>query len=156
MRKILSLSMWAWPVNFWHDPCLINFMETTTNSFPNTRRDAENLKNTAVEAVKDLKDTASTHLGRAKDDVSNLKDTAVDAAQDLKSTASGHVQKAKQQLGDLATHAREEGGAQLEQVKGQFADVVSAAREYVSTRPLGSIGVALAVGFLFGLTRRSR
>lgn len=125
-----------------------------TEAFSNTRQDVANLKDTAVGAAKDLRDTAATHLDKAKGHVSDLKSTAVDAAKDLKSTAAGHVEKAKGQLRDLATHAQTEGGEQLQQVRGQFDDLTDSTRAYISARPLAAVGVALAVGFLFGLSRR--
>jgi ElaB/YqjD/DUF883 family membrane-anchored ribosome-binding protein len=127
-----------------------------TETFPKSRQDASNLKDTAVEAAKDLRDTASQHLDKAKGHVSDLKSTAVDAAKDLKSTAAGHVEKAKGQVRDLATHAQEEGAEQLQQVRGKVDDVADSARAYISARPLASVGIALAVGFLFGLARRRR
>jgi len=127
-----------------------------TDTFPNTRQDVAKLKETAVDAAKDLRDTAATHLDKAKGQVGELKTTAVDAANDLKSTASGHVEKAKGQLRDLATHARSEGAEHLNQVRGQFEDVADSARAYISARPLASVGVAVAIGFLIGLTRRRR
>jgi ElaB/YqjD/DUF883 family membrane-anchored ribosome-binding protein len=129
-------------------------METET--FPNTRQDVAKLKETAVDAAKDLRDTAATHLDKAKSQVGDLKTTAVDAANDLKSTAGGHVEKAKGQLRDLATHAKSEGAEHLNQVRGQFEDVADSARAYISARPLASVGVAVALGFLIGLTRRRR
>jgi ElaB/YqjD/DUF883 family membrane-anchored ribosome-binding protein len=125
-----------------------------TETFPNTRKDVSGLKDTAVGAAKDLRDTAAEHLGKAKGQVAELKTTAVDAAKDLKSTAAGHVEKAKGQLRDLATHAQSEGAEQLQQVRGQLGDLTDSARAYVSARPLAAVGVALAVGFLVGLTRR--
>ena len=127
-----------------------------TETFPNTRKDAANLKETAVDAAKDLRDTAATHLDKAKGHVAELKTTAVEAAKDLKSTAAGHAEKAKGQLRDLATHARSEGAEHLNQVRGQFDDVADSTRAYISARPLASVGVALAIGFLVGLTRRRR
>jgi ElaB/YqjD/DUF883 family membrane-anchored ribosome-binding protein len=129
-------------------------METET--FPNSRQDVANLKDTAVEAAQDLRDTASTHIDKAKQNVSDLKTTAVDAAKDLKSTAAGHAEKAKGQLRDLATHAQAEGTEHLNQVRGQFDDMAQSARTYISSRPLASVGIAVAVGFLFGLSRRRR
>jgi ElaB/YqjD/DUF883 family membrane-anchored ribosome-binding protein len=125
-----------------------------TDTFPNSREDVSKLKDTAVDAAKDLRDTASTHLDKAKQNVSDLKTTAVDAARDIKSTAAGHVEKAKGQFRDLASHAQTEGKEHLKQVRGQMDDVTDSARAYVSARPLASIGIALAVGFLFGLSRR--
>jgi ElaB/YqjD/DUF883 family membrane-anchored ribosome-binding protein len=125
-----------------------------TESFSNTRKDAANLKDTAVTAAKDLRDTAATHLDKAKGHVSELKSTAVEAAKDLSSTAVGHAQKAKGQLRDLADHAQEEGTEQLKQVRGQVDDFADSTRDYISARPLAAVGVALLVGFLFGLSRR--
>ncbi len=127
-------------------------METET--FPNTRQDVEKLKETATDAAKDLRETAATHLDKAKGHVNDLKTTAIDAANDLKSTAGGHAEKAKGQLRDLATHARTEGAEHVQKVRSQLNDVVDSARDYVSARPLACVGVALAVGFLVGLTRR--
>ncbi len=125
-----------------------------TEAFPNTRQDVAKLKDTAVTAAKDLRETASEHLGKAKVHVSELKSTAVDAAKDLKSTAAVHVEKAKGQLRELASHAREEGGEHLSEVRGRFENLTQAARDYVSARPLACVGVAVAAGFLLGLTRR--
>jgi ElaB/YqjD/DUF883 family membrane-anchored ribosome-binding protein len=87
-------------------------------------------------------------------DVENLKKTAVDAAQDLKSTATAHVSKARGQVQDLVGHAQTEASAQVDQVKGKAADLVEAARQYVLDRPLAGIGTAFALGFFFGLSRR--
>ncbi len=125
-----------------------------TEAFPNTRQDVAKLKDTAVGAAKDLRDTASTHLDKAKGHVSDLKTTAVDAAKDLSSTAAGHVEKAKGQLRDLASHAQEEGTEQIHQVRGQLEDVTDSARSYIAARPLAAVGVALAIGFFVGLSRR--
>jgi hypothetical protein len=47
-------------------------MPDTTSSFPETRRDVGNLKNTAVEAAKDLASTATTHANKAKGQVQDL------------------------------------------------------------------------------------
>ena len=125
-----------------------------TEAFPNTRKDVAGLKDTAVGAAKDLRDTAATHLDKAKGHVSDLKATAVEAAKDLSSTAAGHAEKAKGQLKELAAHAQDEGTEQLKQVRGQLDDVTDSARAYISSRPLAAVGVALAVGFLIGLSRR--
>jgi ElaB/YqjD/DUF883 family membrane-anchored ribosome-binding protein len=92
----------------------------------------------------------------SRQDVSNLKKTAIDAARDLSSTASVHAEKAKGQIKELAVHAQKEGGAQLDEMKGKLADVANSAREYVKARPLACVGIALAVGFVIGLTRRGR
>jgi ElaB/YqjD/DUF883 family membrane-anchored ribosome-binding protein len=100
-------------------------MPDTTSSFPETRRDVGNLKNTAVEAAKDLASTASVHANKAK----------------------GQVQ-------DLANHAQSEASDQIGQFRGQANDLVDAARDYVLARPLTCLGVALAFGFIFGLARR--
>ncbi len=127
-----------------------------TEAFPNTREDVNKLKDTAVDAAKDLRDTAATHLDKAKGHVAELRTTAVEAAKDLKSTAAGHAEKAKGQLRDLGTHAKAEGAEQLKQVRGQFDELADSTRAYISARPLAAVGVALAVGFLFGLSRRRR
>ncbi len=89
----------------------------------------------------------------SRQDVSNLKKTAVEAVRDLKSTASVHAKKAKGHLQELAGHAREEGGAQLNEVKGKLADLADSARDYVSARPLACVGIALVVGLLIGSMR---
>jgi len=128
----------------------------TTETFPNTRKDVAGLKDTAVDAAKDLRDTAATHLEKAKGQVDNLKTTAVDAAKDLRSTAGGHVEKAKGQLRELASHAQTEGTEHLKKVRVQINDVTDSARGYISARPLAAVGVALAVGFIFGLSQRRR
>lgn len=99
-------------------------------------------------------DNPSTSFPETRKDVSNLKNTAVDAAKDLASTASTHVNKARGQVEDLAAHAQNEARDQFGQFKGQATDLLDAARDYVLARPLTCLGTALAVGFLFGLTRR--
>ncbi len=86
-------------------------------------------------------------------DVGNLKSTAVEAAKDLASTATTHVNKAKGQVQDLASHAQSEAGDQIGQLRGQATDLVEAARDYVLERPLTCLGVALAFGFIIGLSR---
>jgi len=90
----------------------------------------------------------------SRQDVTDLKQTARDAAKDLTSTASVHASKASGQLEKLAGHVQEEGKEQLDQVRAHLSDVFDSARDYASERPLVCIGVALAVGFLIGLSRR--
>jgi ElaB/YqjD/DUF883 family membrane-anchored ribosome-binding protein len=97
----------------------------------------------------------SSAFPESRRDVDNLRQTAVDAAQDLSSTAAAHVSKARGQIQDLAGHAQDEAYAQVGQVKGKVSDLADAARDYVLARPLTSLGTALAIGFLFGLSRRS-
>jgi ElaB/YqjD/DUF883 family membrane-anchored ribosome-binding protein len=125
-----------------------------SEAFPNTRKDVSNLKETAVVAAKDLRDTAATHLDKAKVHVADLKTTAVEAAKDLSSTAAGHVDKAKGQLRTLADHAQSEGTEQIKQVRSQLGDLTDSARTYIAARPFAAVGVAFAVGFLFAVARR--
>jgi ElaB/YqjD/DUF883 family membrane-anchored ribosome-binding protein len=100
-------------------------------------------------------DSTSSSFPSTRQDISNLKQTATDAVNDLGSTAAVHVSKAKGQLKELAGHAQEEGSDQLDQVKGRFTDVLESAKAYASEKPLACIGIALGVGFLLGLSRRS-
>jgi ElaB/YqjD/DUF883 family membrane-anchored ribosome-binding protein len=99
-------------------------------------------------------DNISSSFPETRRDVGQLKQTAVDAAKDLASTASTHVNKARGQVQDLASHAHDEAYDQVGQLKGKVGDLADAAREYVLARPLTCLGVALAAGILFGLTRR--
>ena len=99
-------------------------------------------------------ETLRSSFPATQQDVSNLKQTATDAVNDLGSTASVHASKAKSQIKDLVGHFQDEGNEQLDQAKGKLLDVVNSARDYASERPLVCIGVALAVGFLIGLSRR--
>ena len=87
-------------------------------------------------------------------DISNLKQTATDAASDIVRSTAEHASKAKGQFKELAGHVQEEGAEQLDEVKGQLCGLLSAARDNVSERPLASLGVARAVGCLFGRARR--
>ena len=87
-------------------------------------------------------------------DISQLKKTATDAVADLTSTAAVHASKAQGQIRDLAGHVRDEGNAQLAQVKERFGNLAAGAAEYVAERPFTCVGVALFVGFLVGISRR--
>jgi ElaB/YqjD/DUF883 family membrane-anchored ribosome-binding protein len=91
---------------------------------------------------------------QTRQDLSNLKQTAVDAAKDLGSTATTHAKRAQSHLEDLAVHAQEEGAQQVDQAKVRLADVGGKVLDYVTANPLASIGVALAIGFLVGVSRR--
>jgi ElaB/YqjD/DUF883 family membrane-anchored ribosome-binding protein len=91
---------------------------------------------------------------QTRNDVNNLKETAKDAAKDLASTASTHVSKVRGQVQDLASHAQSEAYDQVGQIQGKVSDFAGTARDYVMARPLTCLGTALAIGFLFGLTRR--
>src|SRR5271156_6274746 len=62
-------------------------------------------------------ETPNSSFPATRQDLSNLKQTAVDAARDLGSTASVHAAKAQGNLKELASHAREESGDHLDQVK---------------------------------------
>jgi ElaB/YqjD/DUF883 family membrane-anchored ribosome-binding protein len=89
-------------------------------------------------------------------DISQLKETAADAVCDLTSTAAAHADKAKGQLRDLAGHVRKEGREQFDQLKERFGTVAATAVEFVSERPLTCVGIAFAVGVVFGFSRRRR
>lgn len=100
-------------------------------------------------------DNITSSFPETRRDVSKLKDTAVDAAKDLASTASTHVNKARGQVQDLASHAQSEAFDQVGQFQGKATDLANAARDYVLARPLTCLGIALGVGILFGLSRRA-
>ena len=100
-------------------------------------------------------ETTSSAFPATRQTIAQLKDTAADAASDLASSASVHASKAKGQLKELAGHLQEESSHQIKAVRSKLSDVVDLARDYATERPLACIGVALAVGFLFGLSRRS-
>jgi ElaB/YqjD/DUF883 family membrane-anchored ribosome-binding protein len=99
--------------------------------------------------------TPSSSFPSTHRDISNLKQTVADTVGDIGNSVTEHASKAKGQLKKLAGHVQEEGAEQISQVKGQLSTVLSTARDYASERPLACVGVAFAVGFLFGLTRRS-
>jgi ElaB/YqjD/DUF883 family membrane-anchored ribosome-binding protein len=99
-------------------------------------------------------DNITSSFPETRRDVNNLKNTAVDAAKDLASTASTHVNKAKGQVQDLASHAQNEAYDQVGQLKGKASDLLDTTRDFVLARPLTCLGTALAVGILFGLSRR--
>jgi len=99
-------------------------------------------------------ETQSSSFPASQRDISNLKQTATDAVNDLGSTAATHASKAKGQLKELAGHVQEEGNENLDRVKASLSTVVDTAREYAAERPFACIGIALALGFLFGLSRR--
>jgi len=98
-------------------------------------------------------ETLSSSFPASQQDVNNLAQTARNAAQDLGSSASDYGARAKGQLQDLSGHLQQEGGDQIERVKSSLGEVVASARGYAVERPFQCIGVALAVGFLFGLLR---
>ena len=101
-------------------------------------------------------DSRISSFPATRQDVAQLKQTAIDAASDLTSTASAHATKARGQLRDLAGHVQEEGTDQLERFKRQVGDLAGIARNYVAGKPLVCLGVALAVGFVFGVSTRRR
>jgi ElaB/YqjD/DUF883 family membrane-anchored ribosome-binding protein len=98
----------------------------------------------------------SSTFPATQDDISRLKQTATDAMNDLGSTAAVHAAKAKGQVRELAGHIQDEGGQNLDLFKGKVSDVVNMARDYAVERPFVCVGAALAIGFLYGLSRRRR
>jgi ElaB/YqjD/DUF883 family membrane-anchored ribosome-binding protein len=96
-----------------------------------------------------------TTFPNTRQDIEKLKQTTVDAAKDLGSTAAVHAQKARGQLGELAGHAKDEAADQLNRAQGTFNDLALATRDYVTARPVTSLAVAFGVGLLVGLSRRS-
>jgi ElaB/YqjD/DUF883 family membrane-anchored ribosome-binding protein len=89
-------------------------------------------------------------------DVSRLRQSATDAVNDFSTSAAAHANKVSDQLRTLADHARDEGRAQVGRVRARVADIADTAMEFASDRPLLCIGVALAVGYLIGRSRRTR
>jgi len=100
-----------------------------------------------------MPDLSST-FPETRRDVSDLKNTAVEAAKDLASTATAHVSKARGQVQDLASHAQSEASDHLNDLRSQADDLLGTARDFVTARPLTCLGIALAFGFAFGLSRR--
>jgi ElaB/YqjD/DUF883 family membrane-anchored ribosome-binding protein len=88
--------------------------------------------------------------------LNDLKDTALDASRDLGKTALDHAGRAKSQLTKFASDAKSDAMDQLDQVRGSAAEVMDTALEYVSARPLASLGIVLGVGVLIGLAFRTR
>ena len=103
-----------------------------------------------------MNETIESSFPQTRQELSNLKSTAVDAAKDIGSTASVHAKKVQGHLQDIAATAQQEGGEQIDQVKSSLAEVANSARDYIAARPLASLGIALAVGFIFGKFRSSR
>jgi ElaB/YqjD/DUF883 family membrane-anchored ribosome-binding protein len=98
----------------------------------------------------------TTPFPQTRQDLSNLKSTAVDAAKDIGSTAAVHADKVKGNLKSIAESAQIETGEHIDQAKSALNDLGKAAGDYVASRPLASIGIALAVGFLFAKITSSR
>jgi ElaB/YqjD/DUF883 family membrane-anchored ribosome-binding protein len=101
-------------------------------------------------------ETPESSFPQTRQDLANLKKTAIDATKDMGSTASVYARKAQSNLQDLASHAQEESGDHLDQVKGGLTDLGNQVRDFVAARPFASIGAALALGFLVGTFRRGR
>jgi ElaB/YqjD/DUF883 family membrane-anchored ribosome-binding protein len=97
-----------------------------------------------------------TTFPATQEDISKLKQTATDALNDLSSTAAVHASKAKSQVRDLAGHIQDEGNQNIDLFKGKVSDFAALARDYAVERPFVCIGAALAIGFLYGLSRRRR
>ena len=91
-----------------------------------------------------------------KNDLNKLKDTAVEAARDLGDRATHHAEKAKSDFSTLAKDAQEEGKQEVDKAKVKLADIFSCTKNYVAERPLAVIGTALAIGFFLGSFRTSR
>jgi ElaB/YqjD/DUF883 family membrane-anchored ribosome-binding protein len=100
--------------------------------------------------------TRTNPFPASQEDISKLKQTATDALNDLSSTATVHASKVKGQVKDLAGHVQEEGSQHIDQIKNKLSDFAYLARDFASERPLTVVGVALVVGFLFGISRRRR
>jgi len=98
----------------------------------------------------------TTPFPQTRQDLSKLKDTAVDAAKDIGSTAAVHADKVKGNLKSITESAQIEAGEHIDQAKNALNDLGKAAGDYVSSRPLASIGLAFAVGFLFAKITSSR
>jgi ElaB/YqjD/DUF883 family membrane-anchored ribosome-binding protein len=103
-----------------------------------------------------MNETIDSSFPQTRQNLSDLKNTAVDAANDLGSTASVHAKKVQDNLQNLASTAQREGSEHLNQAKSAFNDLGTAAREYVAARPLAAVGIALLFGFIVGKLRSSR
>jgi len=103
-----------------------------------------------------MNETLESAFPQTRQELSNLKNTAVDAAKDIGSTASVHAKKVQGNLENLATNAQKETGEQLNQVTSSLSDLGDQARDYIAARPLAAIGAALVLGYLFGRFRSSR
>ncbi len=103
-----------------------------------------------------MNESIESSFPQTRQELSNLKNTALDAAKDIGSTASVHAKKVQSNLQDLASNVQKEGGDQLSQVRESLAELGGSARDYIAARPLAAVGIALAVGFIFGSFRTSK
>jgi len=99
--------------------------------------------------------TPATSISATQQDISRLKQIAADAASDLENVASLYVDKIQSQAKRLTDDVQREGTRQVLDMKGRLCDAVNLTRDFAVGRPLVCIGVALAVGVLIGLSRRS-
>ena len=89
-------------------------------------------------------------------DVRKLQQSATDAVNDFSSAAAGHANRIGAQVHDLSDHLREEGRSNFRRAQVKLADIAGTARDFATEKPLLCIAVALAVGFLIGVSRARR
>ena len=100
------------------------------------------------------KATLSPLFPATQKDVSRLRQSATDAVNDFSSTALTHANKVGGQLHDLADHLQKEGRNNFDRARGKVTDIVRTGGDFARENPVTCIGIALAVGFLIGLSRR--
>ncbi len=89
-------------------------------------------------------------------DVSRLRQSATDAVSDLSSTAAAHANKVGNHLSRLADDLQKEGRTHFNRAQGRALDLARTSQQFARENPVACIGIALAVGFLIGWSRRRR
>ena len=115
------------------------------------------------EAMKNLTDKATYErlekdLSAVKNDISALADQVSDALATLTGTAKKQTRRgyrqAKTNVDSVLSDVSEHGNAAIDAAQNAVASIEDTLEETIQQRPLATVGLAIGLGFLIGVTWR--
>jgi ElaB/YqjD/DUF883 family membrane-anchored ribosome-binding protein len=113
--------------------------------------------------MRDLADKATyerleKEVGAVKDDISALTDQITDAlntfAGNAKKQARRGYKQARANVDSAVEDISERGGAMMDAAQDTVSSIEETLEDVIQERPLATVGLALGLGFLIGLTWR--
>lgn len=118
---------------------------------------------TMAKPMKDMTDQATYQrlekdVSAVKNDISALADQISDALNELAGTAKSRarrgVKEARANMDSAIDDISSRGGAMLDAAQNAASSIEDTLEDVIAQRPLATVGLALGIGFLIGVTWR--
>jgi ElaB/YqjD/DUF883 family membrane-anchored ribosome-binding protein len=125
---------------------------------PNMSPMARDMANEAKGAARDADRAASTAAGDFQDDLVALRDDLAKLARQIADIAAERggatLRKARSNVEGVLTQAQDQGLEAVDAVRELGENMIDVLDESIKKRPYTTLGLALGIGFLFGVAWR--